>query len=147
MIKPTLSLRSIALPTSIKNQVYNKIVTWTAILGTMLILGTSCSGQDADTNSSQPHFPGQAPGEKQAILRQIEGTVSAINTPRTTLTIKSADGEHTFKLTSKTKFTRSGTPAAINDIAVGKPVQVVVKMVYGEPDEIVKVEINPPSKP
>ncbi|HEX4644422.1 MAG TPA: hypothetical protein VH598_02325, partial [Verrucomicrobiae bacterium] len=60
------------------------------------------------------------------------------------LTIKSSEGEHGFKITSKTKFTRNAAPASINDVAVGKPVEVVVKMVYGQPDELAKVDLKSP---
>jgi hypothetical protein len=120
----------------------HKIATWALIAGTIVTLAASCSAQDAGTNGSQPHFPGQAPGEKQAILRQIEGTVSAIDSQRMTLTIKSAEGEHTFKLTSKTKFTQNTEPAAMKDVVAGQRVVVVVKMVYGQPDEIAKVDIK-----
>jgi len=130
--------------TNMKNQIYNKIGGWALIVGTMITLAASCVGQDAGSNSSQPHFPGQAPGEKQAILRQIKGTVSAIDSKGMTLTIKSAEGEHKFKVTSKTKFTQNAAPASMSDVAVGKPVEVVVKMVYGQPDEISKVDIKSP---
>jgi len=130
--------------TTMKNQIYNKIGGWVLTVGTMIILAASCVGQDAGTNGSHPHFPGQGPGEKQAILRQIKGTVSAFDSKGMTLTVKSAEGERTFKVTSKTKFTRNSAPASMNEVAVGKPVEVVVKMVYGQPDEISKVDIKSP---
>jgi len=128
MIKSTLSSNGIALSI--------------ALCGFVISLVASGGGQDAGTNGSQPHFPGQAPGEKQAILRQIEGTVSAIDSNAMTLTIKSAEEEGTFKVTSKTKFTRKAAPASMKDVSVGKPVEGVVKMVYGQPDEVVKVDIK-----
>lgn len=116
------------------------------IAGIILTLAASCGGQAPGSNGSQPHFQGQAPGEKQTILRQMEGTVSAIDSKRMTLTIKSGDEERTSKVTSKTKFTRNRAPASMNDITVGKPVKVVIKMVYGQPDEIATVDIQIPMK-
>lgn len=112
------------------------------IAGIMLTLAASCGGQAPGSNGSQPHFQGQAPGEKQTILHQIEGAVSAIDSKRMTLTIKSAEEQRAFKVTSKTKFTRNTAPASMTDIAVGKRVKVVVKMVYGQPDEIATVDIQ-----
>lgn len=115
-----------------------------ALGGFVILLAVSCRGQAAGTNSSQPHFPGQAPGERQAILRQIKGTVSAIDSKKMTVTIKSAGEERAFKITSKTKFTRNAAPASIGDVSVGKPVEVVVKMVYGQPDELSTVDLKSP---
>src|ERR1039457_1712617 len=71
-----------------KNQICKQIGIWTLIAGTLGTLAVSCAGQAAGTNSSQPHFAGQAPGEKQAILRRIEGTVSAMDSKGMTLTVK-----------------------------------------------------------
>lgn len=129
-----------------KNQICKQIGIWTLIAGTLGTLAVSCAGQAAGTNSSQPHFAGQAPGEKQAILRRIEGTVSAMDSKGMTLTVKLAEGSRTFKVSSKTKFTRNAVPASMKDIAVGKPVEVVVKKVYGQPDEIATVDIKSPLK-
>lgn len=129
-----------------KNQICKQMGMWALIAGTMSTLAVSCGGQDAGSNGSQPHFAGQAPGEKQAILRRIEGTVSAIDAKGMTLTIKSAAETNTFKLTSKAKFKRNAAPASMSDITVGKPVQVVVKKVYGQPDEIVTVDLKSPMK-
>jgi hypothetical protein len=123
-----------------KNQIFNKLGMWALIAGTMMAV--SCGGQNARTNGFQPHFAGQAPGEKQAILRQMAGAVSAMDAKGMTLTVKLAEGDRTFKVTSKTKFTRNTAPAAITDVAVGQPVKVVVKMVYGQPNETVSVDIN-----
>ena len=122
----------------------NRIGMWVLIAGTLITVAASCAGQDAGSNRSQPHFSGQAPGEKQAILRQIEGTVTGMDSQGMTLTVKSAEGERKFKMTSKTKFTRNAAPASMNDVTVGKPVQVVIKMVYGQPDEIATVDIKSP---
>ena len=118
----------------------------------MLIAGTmmavSCGGQNAGSNAAQPHFvgqphfDGQAPGEKQTILHQIKGTVTAMHKQKMTLTVKLEEGNRTFKLTSKTKFTRNAAPAAMTDVSPGQPVQVVIKSVFGQPDEIVSVDIK-----
>jgi len=127
-----------------KNPFYNQVGICSLIAGTMSTLAVSCAGQVAGTNGSQPHFNGQAPGEKQAILRRMEGSVSAADAKKMTLTVKVAEGDRTFTVTSKSKFTRNATPAAMGDVAVGQPVEVVVKMVYGQPDEIVTVNIKSP---
>lgn len=142
--KPKALLISGDIIYQVKHQMYNKIEVRSFIAGIMLTLAASCGGQDA--GGSRPHFHGQAPGEKQTILRQIEGTVSAVDSKQMTLTIKSGKEERTLKVTSKTKFTRNAAPASMNDITVGKPVKVVIKMVYGQPDEIATVEIQIPMK-
>jgi hypothetical protein len=123
---------------------YNRNEIWAVIAGVMLTLAASCGGQD--TGGSRPHFQGQAPGEKQTILRQIEGTVSAIDLKRMTLTVKSGEAERAFKVSSKTQFTRNATPASMNEMAVGKRVKVVVKMVYGQADELASVDVQVPIK-
>jgi hypothetical protein len=130
--------------TRMKNQTRNSIGMWTLSAGIMITLATACGGKDTVTNASPPHFQGEAPGEKQTILHQIEGTVSAIDPKGITLTIKSADEERTLKVTSKTKFTRNRTPASLKDVTVGKSVRVVVKTVYGQPDEVATVDIKTP---
>ena len=123
---------------------FNKNEIRAVITGIMLTLGAACGAQD--TGGSRPHFQGQAPGEKQTILRQIEGTVSAIDSKRMSLTIKSGEEERAFKVTSKTQFTRNATLASMKEIAVGKRVKVVVKMVYGQPDELASVDVQVPMK-
>jgi len=125
-----------------KNQMWKQIGIRTLITGTVSALAVSCAGQAAGTNNSQPHFAGQAPGEKQAILHRIEGAVTALDAKGMTLTVRLAEGSRTFKAGSKTKFTQNAVPASMKDIALGKPVVVVVKKVYGQPDEIVSVEIK-----
>ena len=125
-----------------KNQICNKTGMWALIAGTMITLAASCRGQDAGSNAFKPHFAGQAPGEKQAILHQMEGAVSAVDTKGMTLTVKLAEGDRMFKITSETKFTRNGAPASMKDVAVSKPVRVVVKSVYGQPDKMVSVDIQ-----
>ena len=121
-----------------------RIVLPIALFGILISPTVSCRAQNVGSNSSQPHFPGQAPGERQAILRQIKGTVTAIDAKRMTLTIKSAEGERALKITSKTKFNRNEAPASMKDVAVSNSVEVVVKMVYGQPDELAKVDIKAP---
>jgi hypothetical protein len=121
----------------------SKVFVLSAAVCVFLILPAArCGAQQAHTNDSSSHFSGEAPGEKQAILRQVKGTVSAIDSPKMTLTIKTAEGEHTFKVNSKTRFTRNAQSASISDVAVGQPVEVVVKMVYGQPDETAEVDIK-----
>jgi len=117
---------------------------WAITAGIMITLATACGGKDTVTNASPPHFQGEAPGEKQTILHQVEGTVSAVDPKGMTLTIKSTEGERTFKVTSKTKFTRNRAHTSLNDVTVGKPVRVVVKTVYGQPDEVATVDIKTP---
>ena len=112
------------------------------VAGAIFTLSALCDGQDAGSNGFQPHFDGQAPGERQAILHQMDGTASAMDKQGMTLTVKSAEGEKAFKVTSKTKFTRNAASVAMTDVAVGQPVRVVVKSVYGQPDEIVSVDIK-----
>lgn len=120
----------------------NQITKSALVAGIMIMLLASCGAQDANSNASQPHFAGQAPGEKQALLHQMKGTVSVMDKQKMTLTVKLAEGNRTFKLTAKTKFTRNAAPAAMTDVAAGQPVQVVVKAVFGQPDEIVSVDIK-----
>ncbi|MDB6064628.1 MAG: hypothetical protein JWR26_836 [Pedosphaera sp.] len=113
--------------------------------GAMVAQLASCSAQGADTNdtnNSQPHFPGQAPGEAQKVLRRFEGSVTAVDSKAMTLTIKSKDGDHKFKVSSKTKFSRGDKPASLSDAAVGQPVEVVVKSGRGQPDEVITVNIK-----
>jgi len=112
------------------------------IAAVVLTLAASCWGQAPTTNGSQPHFQGQAPGEKQTILQQIEGTVTAIDSKGMTLTIKSTEAQRAFKVASKTKFTRNAAPASMDDLSVGKRVKVIVKRVYGQPDELASVDIQ-----
>ncbi|PWU09925.1 MAG: hypothetical protein C5B50_26370 [Verrucomicrobia bacterium] len=117
---------------------------WMCVLipGISIAIMACCDAQNAATSNSQPHFAGQAPGEKQAILRQIKGTVGAIDSKRKTLTIKSGERERTFKVTSKSKFTRNGAPASMKDVVAGQPVEVIVKSVYGQPDELAEVNMK-----
>lgn len=121
-----------------------RIVLAIALFKFLFLLTVSCRAQDVGSNSSQPHFSGQAPGERQAILRRVKGTVTAIDSKRMTMTIKSAEGERAIKITSKTKFNRNGVPASMKDVAVGNSLEAVVKMVYGQPDELAKVDITAP---
>jgi hypothetical protein len=71
----------------------------------IVALSASCSGQDADSNSSQPHFAGQAPSEVQTILPRLDGSLTAVDSKAMTLTINLPKGPRTFKVTPKTKFT------------------------------------------
>jgi len=97
--------------------------------------------QAAGSNRSQPHFSGQAPGEAQTILHQLKGSISAVDAKAMTLTIKSGDGAPLiFKITAKTKFSRSGKPAAFKDADVGSTVEVVVNS-RAQSDEAITVNI------
>jgi hypothetical protein len=107
-----------------------------------ITLSASGAAQDAGTNHSQPHFSGQAPGEAQAILRKYAGSISAVDPKAMTLNIKSTEGCRAFKVTAKTKFSRGDKPALFQDVSVGKNVEAVIKMVHGQPDEIITVNIK-----
>lgn len=105
------------------------------------MLLTSCSAQGAGTNHSQPHFSGQAPGEAQSILRMFKGPVTAVDSKKMTLTIKADDGDHTFKVTPKTKYTHGDKSASLKDAAVGKTVEVVVNL-RAQSDTAITVNIK-----
>lgn len=117
-----------------------KIAMPTLIAGAMMTLPILHGGQDSG-GSSQPHFPGEAPGEAQSIFQQIEGPVSAIDSKAMTLTVKLAEGPRMFEVTSKTKFTRGGVPASLSTVAVGMVVKVLIKMQGGQ-FEAVSVDIK-----
>jgi hypothetical protein len=121
-----------------------KIAMSALIAGTMITLPGLCSGQDNNgSNQPQPpHFPGQAPGEKQAVLRMINGSVSAVDLKTMTLTIKTAEGDRAFIVTSRTKITRDNKAASLSDAIVGKPAEVVIKLGRGQPDEVVTVNLK-----
>lgn len=119
-----------------------KLITKSALVaGVMTMLVTSCAAQDTGSNHFRPHFSGQTPGEAQAILRMFKGPVTAVNPKAKTLTIKSAGEDHSFKVTSKTKFKDEDKPAAFKDVGVGKTVEVVVNM-RARPDEAITVNIK-----
>ena len=119
----------------------NKIAKSALVAAVSITLSVSCGAQDAGSNRFQPHFSGQAPGEAQAILRKFKGSVSAIDPKAMTLTIKLAEGDRVFKVTSKTKFSCGDKPALLKDVGVGKTVEVAIKMVHGQADEPVSVNI------
>lgn len=111
------------------------------VAGAVIMLSVACVAQDAGSNRSQPHFRGQAPGEVQAILHKLKGSVSSVDTNAMTLTIKLAQSDRVFKLVAKTKFSRGDNPALLKDLSVGQTVEVVLKTVYGQADEVVSVNI------
>lgn len=117
-----------------------KIAMPTLIAGAVITLPLLHGGQDS-SGSSQPHFPGEAPGEAQSIFQQLEGPVSAVDPKAMTLTVKLAEGSRMLKVTSKTKFTRGDVPASLSTVAVGMIVEVVVKMQSGQ-FEAVSVDIK-----
>jgi hypothetical protein len=117
-----------------------KIAMPTFIAGAMMTLPALHGGQDSG-GSSQPHFPGEAPGEAQSILQRLEGPISAVDPKAMTLTVKLAEGPRTFKVTSKTKFTRGGAPASLSAAVVGTMVEIIIKMEHGQ-SEAVSVDIK-----
>ena len=119
----------------------HKIAQTALVAGFTLTLLVACGAQDAGSNRFQPHFSGQAPGEAQAIFRQFKGSVSTVDPKAMTLTIKLAEGNCVFKATSKTKFSRGNKPVLFKDIGVGQTVEAVIKMVHGQTDEAVSVNI------
>jgi len=119
----------------------NKIRKSALVAGMMTMLLTSCGAQDAGSNRFQPHFSGQAPGEAQTILRMFKGTVTAVDLKAKTLTIKADKEDHSFKVTSKTKFKSGDKPASFKDIGVGKTVEVIVN-IRAQSDEAITVNIK-----
>jgi hypothetical protein len=120
----------------------HKIAKSALVAGVAITLSVSCGAQDAGSNRSQPpHFSGQAPGEAQAILRKIKGSVSAVDPKAMTLTVKLAEGDRVFKVTAKTKLSSGDKPALLKGVGVGKTVEAVIKMVHGHADEVVSVNI------
>lgn len=112
-------------------------------LGLAMSPAIAYAGPDSGQNVRPPHYAGQSPGEAQEIFRKFDGVVTEVDTNKTTLTIKSENGLHAFKLTPKTKFTRNGkVPASAMDAVSGKTVDIVVVMKYGHPDEVVAVNIQ-----
>ena len=96
--------------------------------------------QAARSNRLASHFSGQVPGEPQTILRQFKGYVSAVDPKAMTLSVKSAEGDHVFTVSAKTKYSRGGKPALFKDVGVGKAVEVVVNM-RAQSDEAITVNI------
>ncbi len=120
----------------------HKIARSALIAGVITItLSVSCVAQDAGTNRYRPHFSGQAPGEAQAILRQLKGSVSAVDSKGMTLTINLAEGDRVVKVTAKTKLSCGGKTALLQDVGVGQTVEAVIQMIYGHVDEAVSVNI------
>jgi hypothetical protein len=119
----------------------HKIAKSALVAVVAITLSASCGAQDTGSNRLQPHFSGQAPGEAQAILRKVKGSVSAVDPKAMTLTIKLAEGDRVFKVAAKTKFSSGDKPALLRDIGVGKTVEAVIKMVHGQADEAVSVKI------
>ena len=58
-----------------------------------------------------------------------------------TLTLKLAEGDRVFKVAAKTKFSCGEKPALLKDVGVGKTMEAVIKMVHGQADEVVSVNI------
>lgn len=116
------------------------------VAGVILALSVVCGAQDAGSNRAQPHFSGQVPGEAQTLLRKFVGSVRAVDRKGMTLTIKSAERDYSFKLTSKTKFTSSGKSASLKDVGVSKTVEVVVN-VRAQPNEAITVNIKENKQP
>jgi hypothetical protein len=108
-------------------------------VGAVIALSWSSCAQDAATNS-QPHFPGQAPGELQQVFRQLEGRVSAVDSKAMTLEL--AGEPDIFKITAKTQITRDNKPASLGDIAVNQTVKVAVRMMHAQPNELASVNIK-----
>ena len=103
----------------------------------------ACSGQESNHAPVQPHFTGQAPGERQVIFQKITGSIGDVDTNTMTLKIGSGKETRRFKITSKTKFTHDdGQPASFGDIKAGKTATVIIARVYGQPDEVVTVNLQ-----
>jgi hypothetical protein len=119
----------------------HKIVKSALVAGVTITLSVFCAAQDAGSNRFQPHFSGQAPGEAQAILRKVKGSVGVVDPKAMTLTLKLPEGDRVFKVTAKTKFSRGDKPALLKDVGVGKTVEAVIKMVHGQADEVVSVNV------
>jgi len=109
------------------------------LVGVMIVLSWSGCAQDVATNS-QPHFPGQAPGELQQVFRQLEGRVGAVDAKAMTLELAGQPG--IFKITAKTQITRDHKPASLADIAVNQTVKIVVRMMHAQPNELASVNIK-----
>ena len=106
-------------------------------------LTAACSGQESNHAPAQPHFTGQAPGKRQVIFQRFSGSISGLDTNTMTLEIDSGKETRRFNLTSKIKVTHdNGKPASLGDIEVGKTATVIIARVYGQPDEVVGVNIQ-----
>jgi hypothetical protein len=116
------------------------------LAGLLVTLPAVCGAQGASSNRFQPHFSGQAPGEAQAIYRKFTGPVSAVDPKAMTLTIKSANKDRAYKLTARTQFSRGDKPASLKGVGVGNTVEVIIKMVHGQPDEVISVNIKDEDK-
>ncbi len=90
------------------------------------------------------HFQGQAPGEAQAIMHRYEGPISSVDLKEKSLTLKTGEAQLTFKVTAKTKITRGTAAGSFDDLAVGKAVELTVKHINAQGDEVTSIDIKSP---
>ncbi len=88
-----------------------------SIMATALSVGTFRA--PAQTNTTPP----AAKEKKKATGFPFRGKVASIDNTAKTITV----GERTFQITSKTRVTRDGKPATLEDGKVGEPVTGYVK--------------------
>jgi hypothetical protein len=117
-------------------QMRRNVVMAALIIMAIVMLPTLCGAED-----SQPHFSGQAPGEKQEILRQIRGSIIAVDANTMMLTIKTADETLTVKVIPKTKFTHGDKSITLKDVTVGKTVEADIN-IHSQPNEVLTVKIK-----
>ncbi len=109
------------------------------------LLGISLAfGVEPTKPDEPPHFAGQAPGEAQALMHRVAGTVAAVDAKQMSLTVKTEEGDQTVHLTDKTRITGSDKPAKFQDITVGKKVEIIVKHVNAEGDVVTEVNFRFP---
>jgi hypothetical protein len=112
------------------NQIMNmkkiilKTVAWSLFAAVLTSAPLGLQAQDALTNAAttQPNPPPHKVKKHDHTV--FNGKVTAVDTNAMTLTV----GKRTFEITSKTKISKSGLPAALADGVVGEPVGGAYKM-------------------
>jgi hypothetical protein len=98
------------------------IKTRCATLVAMTLVGAAVSvaAQDKKGGEAQPVVP-TAPAKPAAVKGvPYGGTISAVDKPGMTLTVKKKEVEKTFTVTANTKIRKAGQPATFDDAMVGE---------------------------
>ena len=88
-----------------------------ALLTAAIVIAPT-SGFGAEKKEEKPAAPAGEAGKPKNDMPPFRGKVSAIDKAAMTFTV----GERTFQVTSDTKITKGGKPAALQDAVVGEEV-------------------------
>lgn len=95
-------------------------------MGAVLLTALTLTAYTASAQTPETSPSTNAPAAPKPRPHQISGKIASIDTAGKSISVTNKNGTETIQITTKTKISKSGAPATLEDAKVGEPILAAV---------------------